>query len=222
MMIAHPRTLLGAGLLAVLAAGCSDPAGPVDPAPTARMLISANVAGAPIEILVATVTAADIAVPIVKNLTVRDGMASGTLTMPPGPARTIRVTAFEHDGAVSHEGTATIDVRRGANPGVTIAMIPRTGDVPISVQIGSVMITLSQSAASLDVGSALQLTATIVTPGNEPVDGNPSWATTAPAILSVSRDGLVSGLRPGTAQVVATFAGVAAVATIEVTAPNQP
>ena len=221
MMIARLRILLAAGLLALFTAGCSDPVRPGD-AYTARMLISANVGGAPIDILVATVTASDIAVPIVKNLTVANGLAAGTLIMPPGLDRTIRVTAFEDDGQVSHEGITTIDVVRGANPGVTISMVPRAGEVPISVQVGSVMISLSQTSAVLDAGSVMQLTATIVTADDEPVDEDPAWATTAPAILAVSRNGLVTGLRAGTAQVVVTYAGVAAVATIEVRAPSQP
>jgi hypothetical protein len=203
--------------------GCSSPIGLPDTSAATRLLVSASVVGTPIDILVATVTAPDIEVPLVRNLTVRDGVASGTLILPPGLARTITVAAFDDQGLITHEGSATIDVQRGQNTGMMISMIPRVGEIPITVQVGSVRIALSQASASLAAGSAMSFTATIHGVDGQPVNGTPAWATTAPDIASISRDGLVTGLRPGTAQIVATFAGVAAVATIEVTAvPDQP
>ena len=90
------------------------------------------------------------------------------------------------------------------------------------MQVGSVRIALPQASATLPVGSAMAFTATIVAADGQSVDGTPVWATTAPGIVSVSRDGVVIGLHEGTAQVVTTFAGVAAVATIEVTAAADP
>ena len=221
MLMIH-RRVLGLGVVGMLAAACADPLRPPDEGYPARLVISASVAGTPIGTLVATVSAADIPVTIVKNLTVRDGTASGTLVIPPGAARTIRVTALDDDGRVSHEGSATVDVRYGQNPTVTIPMLPRAGTVPIDVQVGSVTISVSPVSATLQVGSALQLVATIATLDNEHMDGSPAWATTAPALVSVSRHGLITGLREGTAQVIATFGGVAAIATVEVASGDTP
>ena len=218
MITVHRRILLALGLMSVLSAiACDDPSRPPEHAPPARLAISASLAGTPIATLVATVSATDIPVAIVKNLTVRDGIASGTLGIPPGLARTITVTAFDDEGRVSHEGSRTVDVHHGQNPTVSIPMLPRAGAVPIAVQLGSVVVSISRTSVELQVGSTLQLIATIVTADSEPVDGNAEWATTAPAIVSVSRDGLISGLREGTAQVIATFGGVAAITTVEVT-----
>ena len=224
MTIARIRAWFGVGLMgAATMTGCSSPTGLPDTSAATRLLVSASVVGTPIDILVATVTAPDIEVPLVMNLSVRDEVASGTLVLPPGLARTITLTAFDDEGQVTHEGSATIDVRRGANAAVVISMIPRAGEIPITVQVGSVRIALSQTTATLAVGTAMPFTATIIAADEQPVDGTPVWATTAPEIVSISRDGMVTGLRQGTAQIVATFAGVAAVATIEVTAvPDQP
>lgn len=217
MIKRHRRIRFGLELLGVLAAAaCHDPSRPPETAAPTHLAISASVVGTPIETLVATVAAPDIPVSIVKNLPVHNGTASGTLVIPPGLARTITVTAFDDAGQVSHEGTRTVDVQRGQNATVSIPMLPRAGHVPITVHLGTVMISLSRTSAELQVGSALQLVATIVTADGDPVDEDPEWATTAPAIASVSRDGLVTGLREGTAQIIATYAGVAAIALIEV------
>ena len=213
------RIRLGMGLVGVLsAAACTDPFRPSGEALPARLVIGASVAGMPIGTLVATVSAPDIPVSIVKNFTVRDRMASGTLVIPPGLARTIRVTALDNEGRVSHEGSRTVKVHYGQNPTVTIPMLPRVGAVPITVQLGSVTISTSATSAELQVGSTLQLFATIVTADNELVNESPQWATTAPAIVSVSRDGLITGLRAGTAQIIATFGGVAAITAVVVEA----
>lgn len=220
--LARLRILVGCGLLGPMSAtGCADPLGPRPESSAARLVISATVIGTPVATLVATVSAPDIPVSIVKNLIVEGGAASGTLAMPPGLARTITVTAFDEDGQVSHEGSRTIDVRRGPNPGITIPMIPRPGEVPITVQIGSVLIVLSQASAILHAGEALQMTATLTTADGEPITEEPTWATSAPAIVAVSSDGLVTALGPGTGYVVVTFAGVAAVAFIEVVADQE-
>src|SRR5881296_2848755 len=72
--------------------------------------VTANVVGTPIATLVVTVTAADIATPLVFNLTVHDGTATGTIKLPPGAARLITVEAFDSNGDVTHEGHKTIDV----------------------------------------------------------------------------------------------------------------
>src|SRR5687767_15052225 len=67
----------------------------------AQMVLTASVVGTPIATLVVEVSAPDITVPIVYNLTVLNGVATGTLKMPPGEDRLITVRAFDSFGEIT-------------------------------------------------------------------------------------------------------------------------
>ena len=103
-------------LASILAAGCQDqlPTG-VGADGTVPLRVTASVVGTPIATLVVTVTASDISVPLVFNLTVANGTASGTSRVPPGVSRTIAATAMDDQGNVTHDGSLTLDVRPGPN-----------------------------------------------------------------------------------------------------------
>ena len=109
------------GCLALLIGACERPL-PTDgtEATTVPLRITAVTVGTPISTLVVQVTASDIPTPLVFNLSVVNGVASGTIKIPPGPARTIAVTAMDAQGNVTHEGSATLDVRPGQNPPLQI------------------------------------------------------------------------------------------------------
>ena len=125
-------------LAAVLAAGCTErlPTGAIESGEV-PLRVTASVVGTPIATLVVTVTASDIAVPLVFNLTVSNGTASGTIKVPAGLSRTIAVTAMDAEGDTTHDGSVTIDVKPGPNPPVQIRLAPRPGQLPITVTFGS-------------------------------------------------------------------------------------
>jgi alpha-tubulin suppressor-like RCC1 family protein len=197
------------GALALLV-GCSDgPTGPVgqDLVP---LRVSANVAGTPVTVLTITVTADDIPTPLVFNLHVANGLATGTVNVSPGPARTFTARAFESLGQITHEGSATVDVLRGPNPPLNIPMVPRGGQVPITVTVAEVSVVLVPASMELMPGDTWRPTVLITDAEGRAVEGaEPTWASANPAIAVVDETGLVTAVAVGETQIVAVFAGVA-------------
>ena len=217
--IRFARACLTALVPVIFALGCSDnPTAPPQVGDDSRMMLSASVVGTPIATLAVTITASDITTPIVTNLTVSSGVATGTLKMPPGSARTITVRAYDNTGEVTHEGSKVVDAKPGnGNPAVSIPMVAKSGHVDITVQIGPVSIVLSPSPLNLVVGQNGTITATITSSGGEAITDSPDWGTTNPAIATVNGSGVVTGVIPGTVSIVASYGGVAAIATVTVT-----
>jgi alpha-tubulin suppressor-like RCC1 family protein len=207
-----------AGLLGViLLAACSD--GPAAPRgqETVTLRVSANVTGTPVATMSIIVTASDMATPLIFNLVVVDGLAGGSVNVPPGAARTFTARAFDSTGQVTHEGSATIDVLRGNNPPLALVMLPRSGHVPVTVTVGSVSVVVSPASVMLERDSSWQLTATITDNTGHPVPGAvPTWASGNPAIASVDASGRITALAAGETQVVAVYAGVAGMSLITV------
>jgi hypothetical protein len=204
------------GALAVLVSCSEGPTGPVgqDLVP---LRVSANVAGTPVTVLTITVTADDIATPLVFNLHVAGGTATGTVNVSPGSARTFTARAFESLGQITHEGSATVDVLRGPNPPLTIPMVPRGGQVPITVTVAEVSVVLEPASAGLMPGETLSPTVLITDAEGQPVEGAvPTWATTNPAIAVVDETGLVTAVAVGETQIVAVFGGVAGMMWVQV------
>jgi hypothetical protein len=211
---------LGRGALAaaavVLGVGCGKTSQPADP--DAVVAITVNALGTLVATVVVVVDAPDIDPPLVFNVRLENQIAVGTLRMPPGQLRTITARAFESGGALAAEGSVTLPVvERGPNPRVSIPMVSRAGHVPISIQIGPVAIEVNPAVATLAVGTALQLTVRITAAGGDELVDAPEWATTDPTVLEVTSDGLVTALREGQAEIVATYAGVAGVSRISTT-----
>jgi alpha-tubulin suppressor-like RCC1 family protein len=182
--------------------------------------ITAVTAGTPINTLVVVVTAPDIPMPLVFNLAVVDGVATGTIRIPPGTARTISVTALDPVGNVTHEGAATIDVLPGPNPSLQLRLTPRAGDVPVTVTFGDFGVVVSPPALIIDasVSAQAQLTVTVTDANGVPLTAPAvGWATTQPAVARVTATGVVTGASDGIATIVATYEGVAAVSTVTVT-----
>jgi hypothetical protein len=145
--------------LLVLAACSDDPTAPGGQE-LVPLRLTANVSGTTINILVVTVSAADMPVPLIFNLLVPmaagagpTGIASGTLRVPPGTGRTFLVQAFDTNGDVTHEGSETVHVVRGPNPPLAITIYPRAGQVPIVVSLGSYGVLVAPGSALLDVAS---------------------------------------------------------------------
>ena len=192
-------------------------AGAREPVP---VRITVFAAGTPSRTLVVEVTATDLATPLVFNLIVENGVASGVIRLPPGMARTIRVAAFDDAGNVTDEGSVTIDVRPGQNPPVNILLTPRAGQVPIVVSFGkySVLVTPAQATIDGSASSQLQLSVSVTGPDGQAV-ANPqvSWSTMNPAAAIVSTSGAVTGLANAVVTIAATYEGVAGVSVITVT-----
>ena len=204
---------------AALAAGCGLPLDESRGHDMAEVRLTAVVAGTPIGLLVVIATAADIPTPLVFNLTAQNGVAQGTIRLPPGEQRKITVQAFDTDGILVAEGSKTIDVKPGQNPPVSIPVVSKAGQVTITVTLGPVSVVVQPLALTVQAGATQQLTATITAANGDVLAGPASWATTNPAIAAVDQNGTVTGVQPGTADIVATFAGVAALSHVSVAPP---
>lgn len=202
------------GALALAAAGCvGHVVGPADPG---NVVISVAVVGTPVATVTVEVSAPDIDPSLVFNLTIDNGSASRTISIPAGAGRTLTARAFDSTGAVTHEGSIVVDVSPGPNSAVSIPMVPRPGQQPIDVRIGPVVVALSPATATLDVGQTLQLTATVTASNGDVLLVTVEWASGNPALAAVSAEGVVRGLAPGAVSVVGTYAGVAGVSLVTV------
>lgn len=196
-------------VLLVLAAACgsdSGPAGPDDEA--AGLRVTAFVAGTPVATLVVEVTATDIPNPLLFNLTAVEGVASGTLKLPPGQARTIAVRAYDDAGEITHEGSIVVNVRPGQNAAVSITLRSRAGQQPITVTFGDVSVIVDPASVVLQAGLSSALTATVIDVDGNPIPATVEWATSNPAFASVDPSGNVTGILAGAVTIAATFDGV--------------
>ncbi|HEX6037009.1 Ig-like domain-containing protein [Longimicrobium sp.] len=190
---------------------------------TSAIRVTANTSGTPIATLVVQVTAADITTPLAFNLVSSNGVATGTIKVPPGAARTFTVQAFDNTGAITHEGSATIDVSPGNNnPPLNISLGPRAGHVPVTVTFGAASVIVNPASATLLDDSTLQLQAVVINAEGDTLNVAVDWATNNPARATVSATGLVTAVDTGTVQIHATYEGLGGYAAITITLPGPP
>jgi hypothetical protein len=218
------RWRIAATLVSLVALGSCllrEPAGPEGHAVQASILVRADLSGTVIALVVVEVTAPDIATPLVFNIPRVDGVATGTITIPSGSNRTIALRAYDAGGVETHSGSITRDIAPGTNPAISIILAPLTGDVPVTVTLGSFSVIVSPAAATLLLpGDTAHLTATILDANGIPVTGQVTWATLAPTVATVvttgQQTGRVTAVGGGQATVVAVYGGVAGSTTITV------
>jgi hypothetical protein len=216
--------LLATVALALVA--CERPTVPpsIDAEP-GRLAVHANLSATTIATIVVKVTAPDIPTPLVFNMQIASGVASGSIVIAAGSGRKIELDAFDANQIQTHHGErSNVTVVPGVNPAMTIVLVPTTGDQPVTAQLGTFIVTVSPASATLTLGgtSTVQLVVTIrdnatptpntITPG----PGDVTWATTHPAFFTVDGNGLVTGVKAGIGSVVATYNGFAGTSTITV------
>lgn len=203
---------------------------PPNPEP-AQIAVSANVAATAIATMVIRVTAADIPNPLVFNMAINGGLATGTIAVPAGSARKLELDAYDVSQIKTHRGEKTIDVKPGKNnPPLAVVLLPIAGDQPVTAQFGNFIVSVTPIAQTLSVGQSQQFTVTITDNGTPatailPAMGEVKWATTLPAGLEITASptdpkvASVKALLAGAGkvgEVVATFNGVAGTATVTV------
>ena len=216
--------LLPVMLASTLAAACGDAPTEAATGPTAELGFSLNLSGTEVRSVVVEVSAPDIRVPLVYNIEVVNGTAGGRIDVPAGPSRTIQVRAYDMQHAQTHEGSATTDVRPGSNPPVTVTLRPAPGHVPLSVDFGSLVVSVravdgpNAPTGEYTTGTVARFEATVTTADGTPVDGAVvRWASLNPGVASVSSDGMVTALYEGTTEIAATYNGHGASVTVAVT-----
>ena len=172
--------------------------------------------------VIVIVTASDIPTPLVFNLTVSNGTASGTITLPVGSARTITMHAYDAGGVETHRGSGTFNILAGTNPAIVLVLTPLAGDVVINVTLGSFVITIAPAAETLAVAGTGGLTASIVDGNGQPVLQPVVWGSLNPGVASVASTGdrtaQITAVAPGGTTIVASFGGGAGSNTVVVSA----
>ncbi len=106
-------------------------------------------------------------------------------------------------------GSATIKATSDGKSGtadITVAIVPVAA------------VTVSPASASVSVGQAMQLSATLKDANGNLLTGRPvTWASSAPVVAAVSAGGLVTGLALGAGTITATSEGQSGTAAITVT-----
>jgi len=215
------RTQLSSAVfaLASLLVCIACPRGTVEPPDggQATLVIRADVSGTSVATVVINVAAPDIPTTLVFNIPVTNGVASGSITVPAGSNRAITLRAYDAGGVETHEGLATLNVQAGTNATISLTLTPLTGDLPITVTLGSFTVAVTPSLNTLANKATVQLTAAITDWNGNPTSGTVSWATDNPGIAVVNASGLVTAMGAGNTTISATFRGVAGTATVGVT-----
>jgi hypothetical protein len=170
--------------------------------------------------LVVEVTAADIPAPLRFDIVASGGAASGTITVPVGASRTLTFRAYDNGGIESHRGTTTLNVQPSANPTVSISLGSLQGQQRIEVRVESLVITVTPPTVTLRVTQTASLQTVVSTASGDPVTVAATdirWATLQPNVATVGAAGEVLGVSPGSARIVAVYAGVGGTAAITVT-----
>ncbi|HUL49844.1 MAG TPA: Ig-like domain-containing protein [Gemmatimonadales bacterium] len=212
----HARGLLALAVLAASVACADRTLAPT--AGDARLSVGISLAGTIVATVIVDVTAPDIPTPLVFNIPIINGTASGTITIPAGSNRTISIQAFDAGGVETHSGTTTVNVQAGTNTSLSIVLTPLTGQLPITATLGSYVVGVAPTSATVHLSGTdtVRLTATIQDTQGNTVTGVVSWATLNPGIAVVDSTGLVTGTATGSTSISAVFNGVTGVASITV------
>ncbi len=214
---------LAAALVVVAAIALGSCLGREPVAPKAldvHLLVRANLSGTQVAMVVVEVTAADIPTPLVFNIPVANGVASGTITLPAGSNRAIALRAYDAGGVETHSGSTTVNIQPGANATISITLIPETGSVPVTVTLGTFSVSVQPTTFSMRPGDTETITATILDGNGNPVIDQVVWASTAPTVASVvstaQRTGRITGVGSGQATVIASYGGGGGTAVVTV------
>jgi hypothetical protein len=210
-------------LIVMLAvAACSDQSTPVQPDTKPQMaMVPVSVAAAPaISTLTITVSASDITTDLVFNVTMTNGEATDTITIPAGSDRLITVRGYDAGNIETHRGSKTVSLIEGVNPQLTVVLQGLTGDQPLVVALGETTVTVTPAAATVTVGAKVELGAVVTDEAGDTLQVGVRWASTRPAIASVDQTGLVTGVSAGASSVIATYGGVGASAAITAAEPS--
>ncbi|WP_420128869.1 Ig-like domain-containing protein [Longimicrobium sp.] len=200
-----------AGALLLLA-GCMD--SPVDtegvPEGHARLVLNAT-ASLSAATLVVEVTGPGIGEPLVFNLPVVDGIASGSVDVPVGSSRVFAGRLYDAGGTETHRGQVTTAVRPGANDAVSLRLEPLNGEQPVDVVISSYTVEIVPLAAPIMVGRNAQIQAIVRDADNNVVpDAKVVWGVTTPGIARIGPSGLLEVTGVGPITVVGIYGGAAA------------
>lgn len=147
------------------------------------------------------------------------------LDVPLGRDRRVLVAIFDSSNTLIASGETTIVVGSGSTVGVPVPIAPTSGEQPIIVRVGSTTVTVSPGTLTIAPGDTARLTVGILDQDGAPIAGAlATFASSNPAIATVSATGVVTGRLQGVTAVTISALGVAAripvsVATVNLRSP---
>ena len=216
------RAIAVASSLAALVS-CSDATTDVPETETnsVQLFVTADISGTAIQSVVAKVEAPDMET-ITSELEVEGGTATGVLSIPVGSGRVLTITAFNAEGAATHEGSRTLTVAAGTNETVSVNLVPTMGDQPITATLGEVRLTWKERVGALAIGSTAQFEVEVLEPYEDTIrvlDVDVTWGSLHPETAAVDGAGDVTGVAEGSAQILAVYGGVAIETWVSIMAP---
>ncbi|HUL49842.1 MAG TPA: hypothetical protein VLT79_07520 [Gemmatimonadales bacterium] len=209
----------GAAALLLVVLACLRDA-PTGTGTAGTVVVRASVSGSGVATVVVRVAAVDIPAPLVFNLPVQNGVASGSLTLPSGSQRTIVLLAYDAGGVKTDSGSVTVNIQPGTNPLLSVILTALVGDVPVHLSLGDPAIRVAPSLLYLKPGDTATVAATVFDAAGMPLSDSVHWATTTAREVSVVQTGprtaLVTALVPGATQVVANDKGAAGATSVVV------
>ena len=145
------------------------------------------------------------------------GTATASVVVPVGFPRILEIKIYDIANVLLFQGIDTIAVLAGTNPPQVVNVTPVNGNVPIQIIVGSYVVSVSPTSATIAAGATRTFTATVLNPGGAPSAIPALWATSNPAIVTVDNvTGVATGVLSGSTTITATALGVAAAATVTV------
>lgn len=143
------------------------------------------------------------------------------LDVPLGRDRRVFVAIFDSTNTLIASGETTLDIGSGASVDVPVPIAPSSGDQPIIVRVGSTTLTVSPGTLLLSPGQTQQLTVAVTDQDGQPIAGAlPVFASSNPAIATVSATGVVTGRLDGVTAITVSALGVAARVPLSVSTPE--
>lgn len=202
------------------ACGGDGPIGPSRPALiTFNFLTPATVASVIVEI-----SGPGIEPSVTLNIPVGpDSVARDTVSVSAGSGRRITVTAVDTAGIQTHRADTTVMLVSGANPSMSLRLIPLSSTLGITVTFGGVSLAIDDTTMRvMPVGDTLRIGAALFAPSGLALPGDSiAWGSSNPAIASVDA-GLVRAVRAGSAVITASYRGATARVRIEVASGSLP
>lgn len=146
--------------------------------------------------------------------------ARAELQVPLGKDRRVSVAVFDSANILIASGEATVEIGSGVPVSVPVVIAPTSGTQPIIVRVGGTSLSVSPGTLTLALGDTARLTVSVVNQDGVPIDAAvPTFASSNPAIATVSAVGLVTGRLQGVTAVTVTALGVAARIPVSVAVP---
>lgn len=150
-----------------------------------------------------------------------DSTARGTLELTAGANRRLVFSAFDSSGIRTHSADTTLTLVAGSNAALAVRLLPLASTLGVTVTFDGARVTIADtSTRSILPGDSARITATgsAANLALVPADSL-QWGSSNPAVLRVSR-GVVTAVRPGLANVTASFRNAAASVRVVVPAPS--